>query len=73
MELELIPPQLFAGGVIVNEDGGGVDVLPGGGGSVKDDWREFEFIDMPAMEEFRLPVDALPPNPEELPHGLDVA
>lgn len=37
MELELIPPQLFAGGDIVNEDGEGVDVLPGGGGSVKDD------------------------------------
>lgn len=30
-------------------------------------------MDIPAMEEFRLPVDALPPNPEELPHGLDVA
>ena len=73
MELELILPQLFVGGGIVNEDAGGVDVLPGGGGSVKDDWREPEFMDMPAMEELRLPVDALPPNPEELPHGFDVA
>lgn len=74
LPIELMPPQFVAGGGgIVNEDAGGVEVLPGGGGSVKDGCRAFEFSDILAIEAPILPVDALDPNPEEPPHGLDVA
>lgn len=71
--IELIPLRfVVGGGGIVNEEEV-VDVLPGGGGSVNGGCRDVELRDMFAIEEPMLLVDALVPNPEELPHGLGVA